>query len=133
LYVRELRDPLAEWIDTSDILVIHLARPLIYRVVFFLILLALLLFMWLLTMADSSVFIEGAIGLFLGIISVRELIIPAQVTTRIYLDTVLLGLYVLFLIPLGIHLYPYIIERRKPKLQTDEELLEALLIDRQEA
>lgn len=125
--VREVTDPIGEWVDTDNVLVIHLARPLIYRVVFILISVVLLLFMIFLCIAESDVFLEGAIGLFLGVIGIKSLIVPPEIGIRTYVDTLLLGIYVLFLIPLGIHLYKYIVKHRQPKQITDEQLLQLLL------
>lgn len=103
---------------SNKFLVVHFERPLVYRLLYPALFVVLILLIALLASTDKASFLDGAVAIFLGIIGLRQLIMP-PVTTRIYLDTALLGLYIVLAVPLGVHLYRYLSDTLQKNIQIE--------------
>ena len=87
-------------IIVKQTLIVRFERPLIHRIAYPLLLIALVIMTSLLASGPTSSFLEGAIALFIGVIGLRQLILPSQIQTGTLLETLLLGVYILFILPL---------------------------------
>ncbi len=76
---------------------IHLRRPLLERIVHPLMIGIMLCFIVMLALVESTeAFVEGAVGVLFGIFTVKEILMPAGVTSRVLLDYAVWGLFFAF-------------------------------------
>lgn len=125
-----LKDPFNREYNTATVL---FSRPVTIRIIVPVLFAVFVTFTGILSMEKKDAFLEGAVALFVGIIGINQIIFPSALTKPVFLDTALLGLYALFVIPLVFHVIAYFqvdkLEKYRLDQQiiSDEDLLKSLL------